>query len=413
MSLLYGNAVVGQSGGPTSAINATLSGVIRGALEAHSAGIIKNLYGMRNGIEGFLREDFVSLFEIFDTAEKLHTLETTPAAALGSCRRKLKDHEKDAETFAEILRIFKKYDIRYFFYIGGNDSMDTVLKLSRYAADHDFEMRVVGIPKTIDNDLMATDHTPGFGSAAKFVATTMKEILRDISVYTMDAVTIVEVMGRDAGWLTASAALPVLSGGMAPDLIYLPERVFDPEKFISDVREALKKHPAILVAASEGIKLANGHYVGEGTDSRKVDAFGHTALSGTGKVLEDLVKTEIGCKVRSIELSLPQRCAAHIASLTDLRESVEVGRGGVLAAIAGATAVMMTIVRDNEDGAYSTHIGKADIATIANEIRRVPDEYINDEGNGITEAGLDYLAPLIVGEPYVEYENGLPKHFII
>ena len=413
MSLLYGNAVVGQSGGPTSAINATLSGVIRGALEAHSAGIIKNLYGMRNGIEGFLREDFVSLFEIFDTAEKLHTLETTPAAALGSCRRKLKDHEKDAETFAEILRIFKKYDIRYFFYIGGNDSMDTVLKLSRYAADHDFEMRVVGIPKTIDNDLMATDHTPGFGSAAKFVATTMKEILRDISVYTMDAVTIVEVMGRDAGWLTASAALPVLSGGMAPDLIYLPERVFGPEKFIADVKAALKKYPAILVAASEGIKLANGHYVGEGTDSRKVDAFGHTALSGTGKVLEDLVKTEIGCKVRSIELSLPQRCAAHIASLTDLRESVEVGRGGVLAAIAGATAVMMTIVRDNEDGAYSTHIGKADIATIANEIRRVPDEYINDEGNGITEAGLDYLAPLIVGEPYVEYENGLPKHFII
>ncbi len=413
MSLLYGNAVVGQSGGPTSAINATLSGVIRGALEAHKAGIIKNLYGMKNGIEGFLREDFVNLFEIFDSAEELHVLETTPAAALGSCRKKLKDHERDAETFAEILRIFKKYDIRYFFYIGGNDSMDTVLKLSRYAADHDFEMRVVGIPKTIDNDLMATDHTPGFGSAAKFVATTMKEILRDVSVYTMNAVTIVEVMGRDAGWLTASAALPVLSGGMAPDLIYLPERVFDPEKFISDVRSALEKHPAILVAASEGIKLANGHYVGEGTDSRKVDAFGHTALSGTGKVLEELVKTEIGCKVRSIELSLPQRCAAHIASLTDLRESVEVGRGGVLSAIAGATGVMMTIVRDDEGGEYSTHVGTADIATIANEIRTVPDEYINAEGNGITEAGLAYLAPLIIGEPYVEYENGLPKHFVI
>ena len=413
MSLLYGNAVVGQSGGPTSAINATLSGVIRGAYEAHGAGIIEKLYGMKNGIEGFLREDFVSLFEIFDTPEKLQTLETTPAAALGSCRRKLKDHEKDADTFAEILGIFKKYDIRYFFYIGGNDSMDTVLKLSRYAADHDFEMRVVGIPKTIDNDLMATDHTPGFGSAAKFVATTVKEILRDVSVYTMNAVTIVEIMGRDAGWLTASAAMPLLSGGMAPDLIYLPERVFDPEKFIADVRAALKKHPAILVAASEGIKFANGHYVGEGTDSRKVDAFGHTALSGTGRVLEELVKDEIGCKVRSIELSLPQRCAAHIASLTDLRESVEVGRGGVLSAIAGATGVMMTIVRDNEGGEYSFHVGTADISKIANEIRRVPDEYINAEGNGITAAGIDYLAPLIVGEPYIEYENGLPKHFVI
>ena len=413
MSLLYGNAVVGQSGGPTSAINATLSGVIRGALEAHSAGIIKNLYGMKNGIEGFLREDFVDLFAIFDSEEKLHTLETTPAAALGSCRRKLKDHEKDAETFAEILRIFKKYDIRYFFYIGGNDSMDTVLKLSRYAADHDFEMRVVGVPKTIDNDLMATDHTPGFGSAAKFVATTMKEILRDVSVYTMNAVTIVEVMGRDAGWLTASAALPVLSGGIAPDLIYLPEKVFDPEKFISDVKAALADHPAILVAASEGIRFADGRYVGEGTDSRKVDAFGHTALSGTGKVLEELVKEHIGCKVRSIELSLPQRCAAHIASLTDLNESVNVGRGGVLSAVAGATGVMMTIVRDNEGGEYSTHIGTADISTIANEIRTVPDEYINAEGNGITEAGLEYLAPLIIGEPYIEYENGLPKHIVI
>ena len=411
MSVLYGNAVVGQSGGPTAAINATLAGVIRGAIEAHEAGVIKTLYGMRNGIEGFLKEDFVDLFGVFDTEEKIHTLECTPSAALGSCRRKLKDHIKDADTFAEILRIFKKYDIRYFFYIGGNDSMDTVLKLSNYAADHDYEVRVVGVPKTIDNDLMATDHTPGFGSAAKFVATTMKEIRRDVSVYSIDAVTIVEVMGRDAGWLTASAALPSLTGD-GPDLVYLPEKTFDPDRFLADVRKCLEKHPAVLVAASEGIRSADGRYVGEGTDSRKVDAFGHTALSGTGKVLEELVKNNIGCKVRSIELSLPQRCAAHIASLTDLEESVRVGMGGVRAAVEGATGVMMTFVRGESD-TYSVEIGTADISTIANEIRRVPDEYITADANGITKAGLDYLAPLIIGEPSIEYEYGMPKHFVI
>ena len=411
MSVLYGNAVVGQSGGPTAAINATLAGVIRGAIEAHEAGVIKTLYGMKNGIEGFLKEDFVDLFGVFDTEEKIHTLECTPSAALGSCRRKLKDHIKDADTFAEILRIFKKYDIRYFFYIGGNDSMDTVLKLSNYAADHDYEVRVVGVPKTIDNDLMATDHTPGFGSAAKFVATTMKEIRRDVSVYSIDAVTIVEVMGRDAGWLTASAALPSLTGD-GPDLVYLPEKTFDPDRFLANVRKCLEKHPAVLVAASEGIRFADGRYVGEGTDSRKVDAFGHTALSGTGKVLEELVKNNIGCKVRSIELSLPQRCASHIASLTDLEESVRVGMGGVRAAVEGATGVMMTFVRGESD-TYSVEIGTADISTIANEIRRVPDEYITADANGITAAGLDYLAPLIIGEPSIEYEYGMPKHFVI
>ncbi len=412
MTKLYGNAVVGQSGGPTAAINATLSGVVKGAMSAHDEGYIGTLYGMRNGIEGFLKEDLVDLFATFENRADLSTLEATPAAALGSCRRRLKNYEDDAETYARLLEIFKKYDIRYFFYIGGNDSMDTVLKLSRYAAAHDYEMRVVGVPKTIDNDLMATDHTPGFGSAAKFVATTVKEILRDVEVYSIKAVTIIEVMGRDAGWLTASAALAAVSGGKAPDLVYLPEATFDADKFICDVRAALEKHPAVLVAASEGIRFANGRYVGEGTDSRAVDAFGHTALSGTGKVLESLVKEKIGCKVRSIELSLPQRCAAHIASLTDINESVAVGKGAVTAAINGKTGVMMTIDRMNGDD-YRTEIGCADIATIANAVKTVPSEYINAEGNGITEAGLKYLAPLIVGELDIEYENGLPKHFII
>ncbi len=254
MSILYGNAVVGQSGGPTAAINATLSGVIRGAKDAEKKGIIKTIYGMRNGIEGFLAENLINLSEYFDEEAKLKTLEATPSAALGSCRKKMKSPEDDPETYAKLLEIFKKYDIRYFFYIGGNDSMDTVSKLSKYAASHDYEMRVVGVPKTIDNDLMVTDHTPGFGSAAKFVATTMKEILRDVSVYTMKAVTIVEVMGRDAGWLTASAALPKLSGGIGPDLVYLPERPFDADEFLNSINKAFDKR---FSAISNKLRLRN------------------------------------------------------------------------------------------------------------------------------------------------------------
>ena len=409
--LLHGNAVVGQSGGPTAAINATLSGVIKGALETKEEGIIGTLYGMRNGIEGFLKENLIDLFDVFENAHDLSTLEATPAAALGSCRRKLKSHEEDAETYAKILEILKKYDIRYFFYIGGNDSMDTVLKLSRYAASHDYELRVVGVPKTIDNDLMATDHTPGFGSAAKFVATTVKEIIRDINVYTMDAVTIVEIMGRDAGWLTASSALASLSGE-GPDLVYLPERVFDTDTFVSDVKERLKDHPAILVAVSEGIRFADGEYVGAGTQSGAVDVFGHKYLAGTGKVLESIVKNSIGCKVRSVELSLTQRCASHISSLTDINESVMVGKGAVKAATEGRTGVMMTIDRAEGDE-YATTVGCADIAGIANAIKTVPAEYINEAGNGITEAGIEYLKPLIMGELELEYEMGLPKHFVI
>jgi 6-phosphofructokinase 1 len=289
--------------------------------------------------------------------------------------------------------------------------MDTVLKLSRYAASHDYELRVVGVPKTIDNDLMATDHTPGFGSAAKFVATTVKEIVRDINVYTMDAVTIVEIMGRDAGWLTASAALASI-GDIGPDLVYLPERVFDEDGFVNDVKAKLEKHPAILVAVSEGVRFADGEYVGAGTQSGAVDVFGHKYLAGTGKVLESIVKNRIGCKVRSVELSLTQRCASHMASLTDISESVTVGKGAVAAAIEGRTGVMMTIDRLPGDE-YTTAVGCADIAGIANAIKTVPGEYINAEGNGITEAGIAYLKPLIMGELTLEFENGLPKHVTI
>ena len=409
MNILKGNAVVGQSGGPTAAINATLSGVIKGAIASEA---INTLYGMRNGIEGFLEENLINLSEIFADEEKLRILEQTPSAALGSCRKKMKGPKDDPETYARLLEIFKKYDIRYFFYIGGNDSMDTVSKLSQYAASHEYDMRVVGVPKTVDNDLTATDHTPGFGSAAKFVATTMKELLCDISVYTMKAVTIVEVMGRDAGWLTASAALPVVSGGRAPDLVYLPERTFDPDKFLEDIKRLQEDHPALLVAISEGIKFPDGRYVGEGLGGRKVDAFGHVALSGAGKVLEGLVKEKIGCKVRSIELNLPQRAAAHIASLTDITESVSVGKRAVEAATAGETGVMATIERC-EGAEYSVTFGTADISKIANAVRGVPAEYINEEGNGITEAGINYLKPLIIGEVDTVYENGMPKHIVL
>ncbi len=409
MSILYGNAVVGQSGGPTAAINATLAGVIKGALACSE---IETLYGMRNGVEGLLSENLVNLTELFDGKEEdIATLSVTPAAALGSCRKKLGDPKKDEETYKRLFDIFKKYNIRYFFYIGGNDSMDTVLKLSEYAEGKDYEMRVVGVPKTIDNDLAATDHTPGFGSAAKFVATTIKEFKRDISVYTVKAVTIVEIMGRDAGWLTAAAALPGVSGD-GPDLVYLPERVFDEEEFVASVASALKTHPAVLVAVSEGIRFADGRYVGEGTQSGAVDVFGHKYLAGTGKVLEGIVKERIGCKVRSAELSLTQRCAAHIASKTDIDESLMIGAEAVKSAVGGKSGVMMIFER-HEGEEYAVSVRTESIKGIANEIRTVPDSYISKEGNAITEEGIKYLLPLIKGEISQIYENGLPKHYII
>lgn len=408
------NAIVGQSGGPTSAINATLAGVIRGAAEAHAGGQMGRLYGMRYGIEGLLEEELVDLTPHFGDEAWLQTLAMTPAAVLGSCRRRLKPCTEDSATYERLLALFRKYSIHYFFYIGGNDSMDTVGKLSEYAAKQDYPLWVIGVPKTIDNDLMGTDHTPGFGSAAKYVATTVKEILRDVSVYTVPAVTVVEIMGRDAGWLTAAAALPLCSGGRGPDLIYLPEHPFDTDRFLEDVRAAQRRHPAVLVAVSEGVRLVSGEYVAAATQSGAVDVFGHRYLSGAGKTLEHLIREHIGCKVRSLELSLPQRCAAHVASATDLAESVEVGRRAVAAALAGHSGVMMTILRRADgQGDYQAAYGEADIATVANAIRHVPSSYLNAEGNGISEEGLRYLLPLIQGEVAPRYENGLPAHVVI
>lgn len=409
MKQLIGNAVVGQSGGPTAAINATLSGVIRGAKKAD--GIIGTLYGMRNGVEGLMKEDLIDLSAFFDSEEKLSLLEHTPAAALGSCRKKLpKPGENDA-FYEQMIEIFKKYDIRYFFYIGGNDSMDTVSKLSAYTKKCGYEMMIMGVPKTIDNDLVGTDHTPGFGSAAKYIAVTVQEIIRDCAVYRIPAVTIVEIMGRDAGWLTAASAIGRVVNGIEPDLVYLPEREFDIDRFFDDVRAALEKHPNVVVAVSEGIRYADGRYVGEGTQTGVKDAFGHAYLAGTGKALELAVKAEIGCKVRSIELNLPQRCAAHLASETDLSEAAQIGSSAVFAATEGVSGAMVTVTRVSDDP-YTIEIGHSDVSKIANQIRFVDDRFINEQGNHVTDECCRYLLPLIQGEVTPEYENGLPKHLI-
>ena len=409
MAKLIGNAVVGQSGGPTAAINATLSGVIRGAIAADE---IKTLYGMRNGVEGLLEERLINLTEYFDSEYKLDTLENTPAAALGSCRKKLPKAGEDDSVYEKLLEIFKKYDIRYFFYIGGNDSMDTVAKLSEYTKNHDYEMRIMGVPKTIDNDLVGTDHTPGYGSAAKYIAVTLSEIIRDCAVYTKKAVTIVEIMGRDAGWLTAASALGRAVGMDAPDLVYLPEVAFSMEEFFSSVKKALEVHPNVVIAVSEGIRFADGTYVCEGISTGTVDAFGHKQLSGTGKALELAVKEEIGCKVRSIELNLPQRCASHLASKTDLCESVSVGKGAVEAAVNGVTRQMATIVRESTEP-YVYSVSHSDIAEIANKVKEVPREFINAEGNNVTDECVRYILPLIEGENSPEFKHGLPVHIVL
>ena len=420
MKTLHGNAIVGQSGGPTAAINATLAGVIHGALaEISAGGAIDRLYGMRNGVDGLLREDLVELDKLFAPDEDgkytaLDRLTLTPAAALGSCRRKLPaaGADNEAEIMDKLFAILEKYNIRYFFYIGGNDSMDTVAKVSAYAEKKNYPIRVMGVPKTIDNDLVGTDHTPGFGSAAKYIAVTMQEILRDTAVYTVPAVTIVEIMGRDAGWLTASSALGRLVSGIEPDLVYLPERAFSYDEFYADIRAALARHPNVVVAVSEGLQCADGTFVGEGTQSGAVDVFGHRYLAGTAKALEMAVKNEIGCKVRSVELNLPQRCAGHLISAQDIDESLEVGRHAVMAAVEGVSRQMMTINRV-ADEPYDFEIGHEDIFKIANQTKCVPAEFINGRGNHVTDECLTYLLPLIKGERYPEYVDGLPCYWIL
>ena len=403
------NAVIGQSGGPTCAINATLAGVIKGCIDAEC---IDKIYGMKNGIEGFLNEDFIALEDIFKDEDALSLLCMTPASALGSCRKKLTKEEQ----FAAVFEILDKYNIKYFFYIGGNDSMDAVAKLEKYKNEHPgvsaVDTHFVGVPKTIDNDLCGTDHTPGFGSAAKYIASSMEEIARDCAVYLVKAVTIVEIMGRDAGWLTASAALAKEITGIGADLIYLPEKPFDTDKFVDDLNKLLAdpKKSSVIVAVSEGIRDNNGDYVAKAAMSGAVDSFGHAYLAGTGKYLENLVREKIGCKCRSVELNILQRCASHIASKTDIDESFFIGKTAVEASVSGASGIMMAFVRADADK-YEISVDTFDISKAANMVKTVPDSYITEDGTGVTADCIKYLLPLIQGECDVKYRNGLPIHF--
>lgn len=404
-----GNALVAQSGGPTAAINATLSGVIRAS---HESTRISHLYGAFNGIDGILNERFSLLDYRIRTLDDLRLLETTPAAALGSCRVRLGDPEQQPQVYEKVFDFFRRHDIRYFFYIGGNDSMDTLSKLSTYASMTDSHVRMIGVPKTIDNDLAETDHTPGYGSAAKYIAVSVQEIARDAAVYASRSLTVVEVMGRDAGWLTAAAALPRLYGGSAADLVYLPERPFSFERFFRDVEQTWESKPNVVAAVAEGLRLSDGRYVGESSQSGDIDVFGHRYLSGAAREIGSAVRRELGCKVRDMSLDVSQRCASHSASLTDIRESVAIGKSAVRAAVRGATNEMMVFRRVSKSP-YKVEIGRVSLERVANEVRRVPEVYINESGNNVTDECLRYMAPLITGEANVRYENGLPVHFVI
>lgn len=409
------NAIVGQSGGPTSAINATLAGVISEALASE---FIDTLYGAKNGIDGIISDNLVNLTDLFSgdgTSEDLELLKTTPAAALGSCRHKLpKSVDDDSNgVYAKLFDAFEKHNIGYFFYIGGNDSMDTVMKLSSaaklFGAEH---IRFIGVPKTIDNDLCETDHTPGYGSAAKYIASVMQGVLYDCAVYTVRSVTIVEIMGRDSGWLTCAAALPRLNG-RAPDYVYLPEVDFDNEKFINDIKKAHETHPNVVVAVSEGIRYSDGRYVGESNQSGATDVFGHKYLAGAGKTLEQLVKAELGCKVRSFELSLPQRSASFCLSLCDIEESFGVGKAAVNAAKRGESGVVLAYIRSSDANEYKITYESVDIAKAANRVKTVPLEFISHDHNNVTDECLEYISPMLLGEPKLKYMNGIPVHYII
>lgn len=398
------NCMVAQSGGPTVAINASLAGVIDGVMRS---GKYATCYGSINGILGILNENYLNLNEMIDDEEKLERLKVTPAMYLGSCRHKLPNYKDDDSPYVFIFNQFAKLNIKAFFYIGGNDSMDTVLKLSDYAAKINSDIRIIGIPKTIDNDLCVIDHTPGFGSAAKYIASTMLEVAHDTFIYAVKSVTIVEIMGRDAGWLTASSALARNEYNTAPHLIYLPEVAFDKEQFLNDIREKLKTLNNVIVAVSEGIRDENGDYI---TASKAVaDQFGHQQLSGAGKALEFLVKENIGVKVRSVEVNVLQRCAAHMASATDLNESFTLGNTAVSLAEEGITASMVTLERVSNTP-YEVRYDHAPIAGIANEAKSIPREWINETGNDITPALYEYLKPLIQGEVSISYKDGIPVY---
>ncbi len=398
------NCMIAQSGGPTSAINASIAGIISAVTES---GCYDKIYGAIHGVSGLKNEKFIELSENFSDKANLEALKISPAMYLGSCRVRLPEYNDDPDSYEQMFSVFEKMNIGAFFYVGGNDSMDTAAKLSAYAKSIGSDVRIIGVPKTIDNDLFETDHTPGFGSAAKYIATTMREIAYDTAIYDLRQCTIVEVMGRDTGWLTAATALARNEFDDAPQLIYLPESTFTAEKFLEDVENRLKIRKNVVVAIAEGVKRPDGKYVN--ASEGIVDAFGHGQLAGISKALENFVKEEIGIKSRSIEVNIPQRCAGHISSKTDLDESFELGRFSVSLAADGMSGKMAGVKRVSNKP-YKAEFRAVDVSTVANKVKKVPRNWINERGNDITPEFIDYLSPLIQGEVNVPYENGLPVY---
>ena len=408
---IKGNIIVGQSGGPTAVINSSLAGVIEAARDAG----VKKIYGMHCGIEGLLKEDIVDLNDHIKSSQDLALLRRTPSAFLGSCRYKLPEIEGNEEVYEKLFGILEKYNIEYLLYNGGNDSMDTVKMLSDYAASHNKTQKFMGIPKTIDNDLPMTDHCPGFGSAAKYIAASMKEIIRDNAVYgaARTNIVIVEIMGRHAGWLTAASMLSKGPDCDGPDLVYLPETAFDPKDFMKRVKELAKKKHSIVIAVSEGIKLADGRFVCElEGESGKLDAFGHKQLSGVGSYLASMITAETEFKARSIEFSTLQRCAAHLTSLTDADEAYGAGYLAAKKAMEGNTGMMVTIQVTSRKP-YIVEYSQFDIHEIANVERKVPQSWIINDGTYVSDEFITYARPLIIGELQPHFAGGVPAHITL
>ena len=402
------NAIVGQSGGPTSVINSSLAGVFQ-ACQIRGA---KHVYGMLHGIQGLLDEKVCDLSERLKSFINIELLKRTPSSFLGSCRYKLPDPEEDEATYEKLFAILKKLDIRWFFYIGGNDSMDTINKLARYGKQIGSDIRFMGVPKTIDNDLMHTDHTPGYGSAAKYIGVVMKEIIRDATVYGTNFVTIVEVMGRNAGWLTAAAALARGEDCEGVDLICLPELPFHTDRFLAKVERMQKERASVVIAVSEGVKLPDGRFVCElSDDARSVDAFGHINLTGTARYLSNLVARNLPTRTRAVELSILQRCGGHLTSRTDITEAFQVGGAAAKAAFEGETGKMVALKRLSNDP-YQCTTELVDINDVANYEKKVPVEWINEARTDMLPEFLAYARPLIQAELTPIYINGLTQHIV-
>ena len=399
------NIIVGQSGGPTAVINASLYGVVCEGLKQEDS--VGHVYGMIHGIEGFLKDMYMDMGEGL-SKEELELVKLTPAAYLGSCRFKLPE-DLTSPVYVTLFEKLEALDIGYFFYIGGNDSMDTVSKLSRYAAGHKSSIRFVGIPKTIDNDLIHTDHTPGYGSAAKYVASTVREIVLDSSVYQQPAVTIVELMGRNAGWLTAASILARKEEFDNPMLIYLPEADFDFKEFTRDLKAALARSSSVIICVSEGISDSSGRLICEYADEARVDNFGHKMLAGCGKVLENFVRSHFGIKARSVELNVSQRCSGMVAASKDVEEAAEAGAYGVQAALNGATGMMVAFDRQPGEE-YEIRYTLVDVNEVCNKEKSFPNEWITRHGTDISGEFLTYVRPLIQGEVSRPMKDGLPLY---